>query len=231
MHLKPDKLYCFSPLAMLATFIIEITLVVYVIFRYKLTPIARLVVIMLFLLALFQLAEYRECGSASATILSWSRIGYIAITLLPALALHLVFLIAKRKERLMLWLAYGSSFAFAVIFGFSSSAFITHACTGNYAIFQLAQNLGGLYFVYYYFWLLAGIGLALYFSINTGKSSRRALVWQVFGYLSFLLPTAIVNTVKPETISGLPSIMCGFAVIYAIVLALAILPSIQNRKS
>jgi len=54
--------------------------------------------------------------------------------------------------------------------------------------------------------------------------TRKALLYQVFGWLRFLLPTGIVNAVNPQTISGIPSVMCGFAVIYAIVLVFGILP-------
>jgi hypothetical protein len=60
-------------------------------------------------------------------------------------------------------------------------------------------------------------------------------LYQVFGWLSFLLPTGIVNALNPQSISGIPSVMCGFAVIYAIVLVFGILPmatkkSAKNRR-
>ena len=45
-----------------------------------------------------------------------------------------------------------------------------------------------------------------------------ALKWLISGYVAFILPTTIVNIVNPSTIEGIPSIMCGFAVLMAIVL-------------
>lgn len=211
---------------MLGTFIIEITLAIYTLVRYKLTTIGRLAAAALALLALFQLSEFNVCGVTNSAALTWSRIGYVSITLLPPIALHLVHLIAKQKARLLVWVAYATSAGFVVTFGLNASAFASHICAGNYAIFQLVRPLGGLYFAYYYTWLIIGICYSLYFGLSANRLTRQALSLQVLGYLSFLLPTGIVNAVNPQTISGIPSIMCGFAVIYAIILVVGIVPSV-----
>jgi Na+-driven multidrug efflux pump len=136
--------------------------------------------------------------------------------------------IAKKKARALVWLAYGTSLIFALIFGFSSSAFIGYVCAGNYAIFHLVHPLGGYYFAYYYSWLFVGVGLSLFYSLQAQKKVREALVLQICGYLSILLPTGIVNAINPQTIYGIPSIMCGFAIIYAITLAIGIVPATQE---
>ena len=52
----------------------------------------------------------------------------------------------------------------------------------------------------------------------------------MFGYLVFLIPTATVNYIKPETRAGIPSIMCGFAVFFALILAFKILPLAAKKK-
>ena len=225
---RPNTLYCFSPWAMIATCVIELVLAVYALVRYKMTPAVRLAATMLGLLAIFQLAEYNVCGHSNLRALVWSRLGYVAITLLPPLALHLVHIIAKQKSRLLVYLAYGMGLGFAIIFGLSSRAFASHICAGNYAIFQLIRPLGGLYFAYYYTWLLVGIAASLIFSIGAARRVSEALVLQVFGYLSFLLPTGIVNALDPRTIAGIPSVMCGFAVIYALILAFGIMPRVSS---
>lgn len=215
---------------MLATFAIEICLAFFTLVRYKMTTITRLVVIMLTLLAVFQLAEYNVCREVGLTATIWSRIGYIAITMLPPLSIHLIQTISHRKWQLLTWLSYLSGATFAIIFGFSKFAFAGHVCAGNYAIFQLASSVGGAYFVYYYSWLFIGVILSLFLSIHAKQKVREALILQVFGYLSFLLPTGIVNTINPKTIEGIPSVMCGFAVIYAFVLVCGIMPLTLNRK-
>jgi hypothetical protein len=40
----------------------------------------------------------------------------------------------------------------------------------------------------------------------------------------FILPTTAANIVDPSTIAGIPSIMCGFAVILAIILTGFVIP-------
>ena len=58
-----------------------------------------------------------------------------------------------------------------------------------------------------------------------------ALNWLAAGYLSFILPTTFVNLVNPETIEGIPSIMCGFAVLLAIILIGFVAPlTLEKRK-
>lgn len=209
---------------MIATCIIEIALLVYTVYRYKLTPLTRIVLATLGLLALFQASEFIVCGANATTVNLWSRIGYIAITLLPPLGIHLIYTISKRIPAWTVWAAYGSGIAFALVFGFSESAFQGHVCAGNYAVFQLQSGIGGLYFAYYYFWLTLGIVASIYISATATVRIRKALLLQAVGYLSFLLPTGIVNAIHPETIRGIPSVMCGFAVIYALILVFGIAP-------
>lgn len=219
---------------MIATFVIEISLMAYTIFRYKMNTITRLIAALLGFLALFQLAEYNVCGGLfSLDAESWSRIGYVAITILPPIALHLVTAIAHVKGRWTALVAasYAAAIAWIGFFAAMPSAFDGHKCAGNYAIFQIGRNAGSLYFGYYYLLLIVGIAACIYFAAYAKRRPiKLALLLQLTGYLSFLLPTAITNTVNPETIRGIPSIMCGFAVSFALILAFYILPQLQAAK-
>jgi hypothetical protein len=233
MLLPKNRLNCFSPPVMLATFLIEFGLMIYTIARYKMNAQTRLVAALLGFLALFQLAEYNVCGGLlSLDAMTWSRIGYVAITILPPMALHLVALIAKVRTKWNVAIAagYGAAIFWILFFGFAPTAFDGHVCAGNYAIFQISGGIGGMYFAYYYVMLLAGIGACVYLIPAAAKRVRVLLALQLTGYLSFLLPTAITNTVNPTTINGIPSIMCGFAVVYALILSLYILPRLQASK-
>jgi hypothetical protein len=226
---RNTTLYCFSPPVMLATFAIETGLFIYVLLHYKMSILTRLIAASLALLAIFQLSEYYVCHVGGSSVTLSSRLGYMAITMLPPVSIHLIKIISGKVSKYLVWLAYLSGGVFAIFFGLSSTAFASHVCAGNYAIFQLSSHWGGIYFAYYYFWLLLGIGMGLYFSISANQKAREALIYQVFGYLSFLLPTGIVNALHPETIQGIPSVMCGFAVIYALVLAFGIAPTAAKR--
>ena len=209
---------------------IEVVLLIYTVIRYKMTAITRLTATTLALLALFQLCEFHVCRSGWVAG-TWSRIGFIAITMLPPLGIHIIQNMSKRGWQGLTWVGYIAGATFAGVFGFSKDAFVGHVCAGNYAIFQLAPRLGGFYFGYYYLWLFVGIGLSLYFSVKARMLIRQALILQATGFLVFILPTGIVNDLNPQTISGIPSIMCGFAVLYALILVFAILPRIfEDQK-
>jgi hypothetical protein len=222
---KGTTFFCFSPPVMLATFITEMALFGWVAVRYAWSATRnRLALGMLLCLAIFQLAEYNVCGRFSVDALTWSRIGFVAITLLPPLGIHLGYVLAGKAERQMVAAAYATSLIFVYLFVFSSVAFQSHVCAGNYAIFQLRSGIGGSYFVYYYGWLLYAIGYALQKAKGLSKLQQKPLYYLVAGYCFFLIPTTVANMVKPETIRGIPSVMCGFALSFALVLVFGILP-------
>jgi hypothetical protein len=154
----------------------------------------------------------------------------VAITTLPALGIHTLHVLAGKPQRKLVATAYLTMLGFIVFFLTWHSAFNAHQCTGNYVIFHLAPNSGGLYYAYYYGWLATAISLGVIWGkalIRKGKAAQtrlEAVQGLIAGYLVFLIPTTVVNTLKPSTISGLPSVMCGFAVLFALILGFYILP-------
>jgi len=229
--LKTNRLYCFSPPVMIATCLIEAICAVYVLVRYTLTPVSRLAVAILVGLAVFQLAEYNVCvGSWGVNSLIWARIGYVAITLLPPLGLHLATKIAGQKQRWFTASAYGTAVIFAYIFLFVGQGMTSQECLGNYVIFHIAHWAALPFAIYYYGWLLVSVVYAIFMSTKKLKSNQRqALIALTVGYLAFILPTTAANIVDPSTIAGIPSIMCGFAVLLALVLTGVVLPRATAR--
>jgi hypothetical protein len=234
---KGTQLNCFSPPVMVATMIIELSLALYTVWRYKMTELTRLVALMLVGLATFQLAEYFVCTGPGPQALPWSRLGFVAITTLPPLGLHIMHVLANKPNRRLVLTAYATMAGFITYFLASQTAFTGHQCTGNYVIFQFSQKVTGTYSVYYYGWLLAGIGLGWHWANETLAKGKKAfkrlqtIRGLIIGYLVFLVPVATVNTIKPETRRGIPSIMCGFAVMLALILALYILPRAVEVKA
>ncbi len=226
-------LFCFSPLVMISTFTVEILMALYVIIRYRLDNVTRLVVATLVSLAVFQLAEYMVCeGAFGLDSLQWARIGYAAITILPPLGIHLGMRLARKNNRWLLAAAYGSAAVFAYIFLFAGPGMQAQECLGNYVIFHIAPWAVWPYVFYYYGWLTVGICLALNHA-NKDKNSniRRALRGLVVGYLVFIVPTIAVAMIEPTTMAGIPSIMCGFAVIFAFILTLWVVPYYKKSLS
>jgi len=218
-----NKFMCFSPPVMLFTFIIEFVFAFYTLWRYKWTTVTRLIVAMLLLLGLFQLTEYMICGGLGMGHAAWARLGYIAITLLPALGLHLVATLGKLKLKPLVIAAYVTAIAYVAYFAFAGQSIVGDVCTTNYAVFKVQGWGAAVYGFYYYAWLLVAMGIAA-FASNKKTAQANVLHWMVFGYASFILPTTAANLVNPATLSGIPSIMCGFAVLLAIVLVWRVLP-------
>lgn len=229
--------YCFSPPVMLATLILETAMAVYTVWCFKLNPLTRLIVLLLVTLAVFQLSEYFVCTGYGLRAEQWSRLGYVAITMLPALGLHLLHILAGKQQRKLVLIAYATMVGFVAYFLIYKAAFIGHECTGYYVIFQIGLWPARFYGIYYYGWLLTSMVLGARWANNfKGEGSKAHQKMQTVrallsGYLVFLVPTALANSVDPATRRGIPSIMCGFAVLFAIILTFYILPRAAHRRS
>lgn len=225
--------YCFSPPVMIATFFIEIALVMYTLLFRKLNTSTKIGVVLIICLAIFQLAEYGVCESyGQANYMA--KLGFIAITLLPPLGLHLVTTIGKRDYKPLIIASYTVALAWIALFVFGS-IMSGSVCEGNYVIFNIAEPYEGIYYLYYNFLLLLAMGLAISFAQkkrNPPKNIRKALHALVFGYLAFIVPSiffTLINDYKGND-SQLPSVMCGFAVTLALVLALRTIPLTSQPK-
>lgn len=217
---------------MLATFLIEIGFAAYILWRYKFTPITRLIVALLFFLAMFQGTEYLLCGGMGVDGGTWSRIGYAAITMLPPLGIHLAYHLAGRKPGVVVAFAYITCAAFVAYFAFATQAISGHTCYANYVTFDAADASKIPYTMYYYGWLFVGTFLTYKWAATLDKHRKAALYALMGGYLSLLIPTTTITLLWNETISGIPSIMCGFAIILAGLLTLKVAPeSIQLRRN
>lgn len=218
------KMYCFSPPVMLATFLIEFVFAFYTIWRYKMTTASRLAVAMLLSLGSFQLAEYMVCGGLGLTGVEWAKTGYVAITLLPALGIHMLVTIAGKKMSALILAAYATCAAFVTFYLLGAGSINGHACYANYAVFYTNHSSSQLFTAYYYGWLMVGTYLAWQWGMELPKR-RKTLHAMALGYLVFILPTTFFNIIDPTTVKGIPSIMCGFAVLLAFVLVIKVLPS------
>lgn len=229
-YLKPKdlKMYCFSPPVMLATFIIEIGLALWTIYRYKLNEVGKLVVALLLFLAAFQIAEFNVCETGWIDSMLASRLGYAAITMLPPLGIHLVYALAGAKKRPLLIPAYGTGALFIAYFLFVGPALSGHECMGNYVIFQMIPESTWLYTIYYYGLIIAGAWLC--FRLQSQLKLGSALSGLAVGYILLMVPTTTVNLIDQNTIAGIPSIMCGFAVFLALALAFWVMPAAGKKR-
>ena len=223
-------LYCFSPPVMIATFVIELILAVVVFVRHHMTRFGQTAGFVLILLATFQFAEYRICTTTGTLPLVWSRIGFVAITLLPLTGLYLVSLISHKPH--FLKLGYATAAGFVVYFALVPKSITGAICGGNYVIFNTSNDLYRLYGFYYLGFLLLGIweSVEKISALKRRTAGKKALQWLIVGYVSFMGPMGIGYIFFPATRNGAASIMCGFALTLAFVLALKIVPVYQSSR-
>lgn len=228
----PMALYCFSPSVMAATLIVEFVMVAHTLVVYRMQRHVRVAVSLLCCLAIFQMAEYRICTAASNQVWTW--VGYVSITLLPPLGIHLVTLVSKN-----FWLRIGSYLAAAVMVAFfigDPVAVRGAVCTGNYVILDATAPVDAYFRWYYTVFLAVGIAEALrcFWKMRRvtpeTSSHRRLLFWLVISYLSFLLPTAIAYLLDHSVVMALPSVMCGFAIIMAFIVSIIVIPQYEMLR-
>jgi hypothetical protein len=168
------------------------------------------------------------CGGLGLTNIEWARVGYGSITLLPALGIHTIVVLAGKKMPLLVGAAYASCIAFVGFYLIGSGAVIGRECASNYAVFSTYPGSSDLFASYYYGWLVIGTYLALKWGHELPKR-RKALQAMAFGYMAFILPTIAFNIVDPSSRRAIPSVMCGFAVIYAVALVSKVMPNSGNE--
>lgn len=230
------QLNCFSPPVMIATMAVEVIMAFYSLWRYKMSPTIRLIAITLVTLATFQLAEFFVCTNSMGHTIGWSRFGFAAITVLPPLGLHLMHHLTGKQGRRLVRIAYFTMVCFVAFFILCPNVFNSYQCTGNYVIFHLRAHAGGVYWVYYFGWLIISIILGVRAGnelSKLGKKARRQLQTVqalIIGWLVFIVPTAIANIIDPASRQGIPSIMCGFAILFALILAFYIAPRVGELK-
>ncbi len=221
---------------MIATVVIELTLSLYTLWRYKTDTLTRLIVLCLLSLAVFQISEYHVCTEIGISAGNWSRLGYAAITALPPLGLHILHVLAHKPRRRLVVAAYTTMVIYILYFLSYPAVFVGFQCTGNYVIFQIGVRASIAYGLYYYGWLLTAMYLGGRWAnqlVKAGKQTvrqLRSIQALIVGYLVFLVPTALVYSISPASRRGIPSIMCGFAVLFALILSLYVLPLVGVRR-
>jgi len=219
---KEKVLFCFSPEIMLFTFISEFILAIYTIVKYRKTAFGRAVALTLIMLGIFQLSEYQICAGTNSLL--WSRIGLFAITLLPVLGIYLISIL--NKNTYFVKIGYVIALAFGSYFLFMPKAVNDAVCGGNYVIISGQEGLYGFWGYYYFGFLLLALWEAMEGIKKSAKKKvmKQILFWFIIGYLSFILPLTLVYIFVADSRNGVASIMCGFAIFFAFILALKIAP-------
>lgn len=225
--LKPRSLTlaCFSPQVILATFVVEASLGIYALWKYRKTAYGKVAAALLLFLSGFQLSELYICGGGASEF--WTRFGYVCTAFLPALGIDYIERVTQKKIYTVF--AYATAVAFALIIAFYPGLFPLSTCTGMFVAF--ATDYSGFDIVYPLYYLTAlflGIGLAAVAREKTNL--KQVMNWILVAYASFMVPTMFVYLYYAITFSAFSSILCGFAILFALVFSAKVLPLTSKLK-
>jgi hypothetical protein len=148
--------------------------------------------------------EYRICTTTGETPLPWSRIGFVAITLLPVTGLYLVSLVSHRPH--FLKLGYATAAGFVIYFIFVPKSISGVICGGDYVIFNTSNDFYRLCGLYYLGFPLLGIweSVERIASLKRQIVAKKVLQWLIVGYQSFMGPMGVLYVFVP--MRGMPSL-------------------------
>ena len=176
----------------------------------------------LVLLAGYQLAEVAICADV-ATAGFLPRLAFIIVTWLPPLGLLLIAQLRRPRSRASYASAYGLLAAAAGIFAWivvDSSFATASVCNAVYARYSHVIPWFRVYAGYYWLGLLGMAVFSGYGALACQDERRKQqLTLLCGGTLAFTLPAMALSWYVPATRGALPSILCHFALLFAICLA------------
>lgn len=177
----------------------------------------------LFLLAIYQVFEVALCWGDKEPNLLLSRLAFLDITWLPPVSILLIANIYPAKTRALFNYAY-ASLAMAAVMSFwivMDYRFITGTiCQFMYAKYTYASPFFHIYGAFYEITQMSIIFLPAVLIAKAEKEHVRLhLSDMLIGALLFILPAIYISAVVTDVGSNaLPSLMCHFALFYAIFL-------------
>ncbi|MBI5135470.1 hypothetical protein HZA86_04545 [Candidatus Uhrbacteria bacterium] len=226
---------CFSPKVTLATFVLEWSLAIWAWIQYRYHRFGQLAIALLVLLGFYQWSEYAICRGSNPV--DWARLGFAAVGFMPAIGLHLIMLFDKQKPgrthvetvtRYLVPIGYALASLWALVFWVEPAVIRSATCMPNFILYGKSMR-PYTWFGYYYTTLIAWSLVAMAaLRERTAGALRSATNWLAIGYLSFIIPTYLVIFMFPKMIPGFPSVLCGFAVILAIIMVKKVLPEYEK---
>jgi len=214
---------CFAPHVSLATAVIEFTLGIIILLKFRKSVVSRFGAALVFVLGLYQLIEFMFCITDQRVL--WATIGFITYTFLPAIGLHFAVRFVKLKiNTLLIYLP-------AVIFGLIS-LLATNFITGGscHTIFISVDNVffpehiivAFFYALYYSSYILVACFLMWkkYF-LSKNKEEKRMTFILLGGLLIVTIPATILMVIFPMFDVVFASMYCEFSLVFAIMISVA----------
>ncbi len=184
-----------------------------------------LIIVLIFLFALYQFMEFLICNQELKTQV-YPYLAFIIITLIPALNFILINRVIKNYRnfsvKLFEILFSLSAVFFIIYYGLNSNLFTVEKCTVFYATYN--YPLGFLYGAYYYLPILLSFLMLLdVIKKSSDSSQKKKLKILVMGYFFIITPPIIGFILRlfelKEISVSMESILCKFAFFYAVAIS------------
>ncbi len=213
---------CFTPTISISIAIIEFALASILLLFFPKSDFRNFFAFFIYLLGFYQFTEFMLC---SGNALFWATMGFITYTFLPAIALHAVLKIFKRKFNII-WVYVVP--VIASILAISIPGFIIKASCERYFIsidtifinsspsFLLLGALA-IYTIYYFGFLVLTYSIILKdYLKQKNKIKREIELVEMVGILLMTVPTLVLLILFPVFGIMFPSVLCAFAIFVAI---------------
>ena len=222
---------CFTPTISLATAITEWVLALILITSFRKSKLTPYFSIILMLLGIYQFTEFMLCFSAN---LIWVRVGFIAYSFLPVLGLHAtLFYLNKRKNFTLL---YAIPIVYSFLALLTPNFVLSGTCMRLFVSVKTILSNNALLVLPYMLYYIIFITIAFIYLVREylkvkDKTRKKVSFFIALGIFCMTLPTFIVLQIFPIFNVNLPSVLCHFALLLAIIFFIAAsLDSSQTRK-
>lgn len=206
---------CFTPEISFATFAIEILLGIWILKKNPKKTLNQIGAVILFLLGVYQLTEFMLCTSGNPLL--WGKWAHLVYTFLPALSLHWVYTLMRKKINLSL--IYSLPIAFSIL-TIATVNFVKSATCDRYFItvfYELSQLWFYSYVFYYGIFMIIALVVLIKALVNEkNKNQRNIYAWGLVGFLAVTAPVYVLVLLFPVLNISFPSILCEFALLFGI---------------
>ncbi len=211
----------YSPVLAVVTAAFEIAVAVWALRGPGQRRIVRTTSAILLLLAGYQIAEVAICANVAAAGFT-PRLAFIIVTWLPALGLLLIAQLLRPGSRTLTGSAYAMLAAAAgiVVWIVVDRSFASASvCNAVYARYTHAMPRFLIYSSFYWLGLLGMIAFSGYGAKTCRDPRRHRQLVQIFvGTVAFVALAMSTSWFVPPARGALPSIMCHYALLFAVAL-------------
>lgn len=213
---------CFTPGISFATAVIEFLLVAIMMYAFRPSAFRNYFAILISFLGLYQFSEFMLCTGMYP--LAWAVVGFVVYSFIPAIGLDLMMehMGIKRIKALIYVFPIAVSIFAILSPGFAGGAYCQDYFVQVLNMINAPMNgfeeiVGALYRMFYTGFIIAMAIIGILGTIYSKKAKESAVSFLVFlAVIIMSVPTYLVVFIWPEYNLSFPSVLCHFALLFAL---------------